>query len=131
MAMIPSSINLEHSLNQKLIICSSPMLHSHSFSRCLHHTQTRLSRLRKSVQKVSLKYTFNKQSPHCFAALDFHGAQNSTFSIQRIHAAVVLAAAGHSCVTSGEVSLGNGLQKGVWELNSDEQWKLWSAREQL
>lgn len=39
-------------------------------------------------------------------------SQNSPFSIQHIHAAVVLAAAGHSGDKSGEAGLGNGVRKG-------------------
>ena len=80
---------------------------------CTIHTHTTLSRHRHIVQKVSLKYTFNKQRPPFFAALLLsQHSQNSPFRIKRIHAAVVLAAAGHSGDKSGEVSPGNGLQKG-------------------
>lgn len=79
--------------------------------RCIS-TQTTPTPVQHIAQKVSLKYTFLINKYNFLAALEFHGAQTqSEQPIQRIHTAVILAAAGHCSDKSGEVSLGNGLQK--------------------
>lgn len=79
-----------------------------------------------------MKNNFNKQRPHIFYGII------ESLTVSKAHSALGVfmpllfwLLQVKSGDKSGKVSLGNGLQKGVWELNSDEQWKLWSAREQL